>query len=91
MLIKIFFKKKLLEEGQSTSSPHINNTHHSHIQSAFDHNTLLSKLSNYSTQTKIEPPSSNLQIIETRVDANEIINQIENDLTNRINNIKSNK
>jgi len=87
----------LLEEGQSISTPHINNqlsaqSLPNHIQQpAFDQNTLLNKLANYSTQTKIEPPSSNLQIIETRIDANEIINQIENELTNRMNNINSNK
>lgn len=35
-----------------------------------------------------KPESANMRIIETRFDANEIINQIENELTNRLGNLK---
>ena len=40
----------------------------------------------HTNHSKIEP--ANLRIIETRIDANEIISQIELELTNRLNNQK---
>lgn len=94
-------------QSTSSSSSHANfqlnnpilNSHplfngSSNSNQTLDQNILYSKLSNHSltsTMTKIEPSSSNLHIIETRVDANEIINQIENELTNRLSGIKSNE
>lgn len=54
-------------------------------------NSISNKLTNHSSPSilmlgsnKIDPSNSNLHIIETRVDANEIINQIESELTNRL-------
>ena len=47
---------------------------------------LASVITSASVLNKIEP--ANIRLIETRVDPNEIINQIENELANRFSNLK---
>ena len=101
----LFKKKKFLEDVHSSSSStsflNNNNNNNQAISLAGGSNAQLlspqqAEQSNLnfkssvftSSATKIEP-GSNLHIIETRIDANEIINQIETELSNRLNNLKS--
>jgi hypothetical protein len=76
------YNDQLLQQQQTPSSNLLLLTPTNTINSP-----LATSITFSSVLNKIEP--ANLRLIETRVDPNEIINQIENELANRFSNLKS--
>ncbi len=79
----------------SGTNSNVTNINHNPNPTTESSNTIMNKLTShsfsgaFSAQNNSNKNEPNLHIIETRVDAAEIINQIENELTNRLYNAKS--
>ena len=76
----------ILSSSSSSAFATMSSTGTSLAAKAVQHDTGTTSHLAYHSHSKIEP--ANLRIIETRIDANEIISQIELELANRLNNQK---